>query len=353
MEIGTRPRRGRLLGKNYYDITETDALFDALEQEVQRLQPLEGVAQKNAALSETILDQQETIRSLQKDTARLNEAVAARDSEHARLNEAAAARDSEHARLTEIIAVRDSEYTQLTEAHAALENDLAHLQEEHARLQDAYTALHKQYEALEDDRARLTEERDRLVAAQAELDAKAKQTELAQRSENEALLQQIENFKAELERAEVRTKLLSTNLERRKAELAEYETALASDSIAKANERAQGIVSNAIAESDRIFSEISAQRARVIAATRAAYYNALQFKMALTERFSTMERDLDNAIDVLRILETPTSSGSAPQTVYHLDSLQAEDPQEESAQDADVSEADAAKIPPQDRPDTL
>lgn len=73
----------------------------------------------------------------------------------------------------------------------------------------------------------------------------------------------------------------------------------------RANERAQKTFADAIEESDRLYQEVREVRERVLAATRAAYYNAMQFRMSLAERFSAMEHDIDNAISILRILDIP------------------------------------------------
>lgn len=67
--------------------------------------------------------------------------------------------------------------------------------------------------------------------------------------------------------------------------------------------KADEIVSRAIADSDRILLQATEQRGRLIAACRAAYYSALQFKQDLAEQFKNMERELDASIDVLQFMD--------------------------------------------------
>ena len=83
-------------------------------------------------------------------------------------------------------------------------------------------------------------------------------------------------------------------------------------SIRQANQKAREILNEAMRESDSILMDITSQRNRVIAASRTAYYNALQFKQELAQQFRQMEQDMDNAIDVLRILENVQSFGTLP-----------------------------------------
>lgn len=67
--------------------------------------------------------------------------------------------------------------------------------------------------------------------------------------------------------------------------------------------KADEIVRRAIEDSDRILLQATEQRGRLIAACRAAYYSALQFKQDLAEQFKNMERELDASIDVLQFMD--------------------------------------------------
>lgn len=171
--------------------------------------------------------------------------------------------------------------------------ELQNIESSYNELSERYEILKAGYEKLEADgrelEERLTRQRNMSV------------------SEKTSLSDEIDSLRDELERAQLREKFLDADLERKKAELEKFEKLMSTDNIALANEKAQKIIADATAESERILSEYVSQRARVVAATRSAYYNALQFKLSLAERFNSMERDLDDTIDVLRMLEVPAS----------------------------------------------
>ncbi len=89
--------------------------------------------------------------------------------------------------------------------------------------------------------------------------------------------------------------------------------------IAQANQKARDILQQAMRESENILADITGQRNRVIAASRTAYYNALQFKQEVAQQYRQLEQDMDSAIDVLRVLEGTQGSaigGSTPVSIY-------------------------------------
>ena len=67
--------------------------------------------------------------------------------------------------------------------------------------------------------------------------------------------------------------------------------------------KADKIMKKALEDREKMLLQIDEQRGRLIAACRAAYYNALQFKQDLAEHFRNMEQELDASIDVLQILD--------------------------------------------------
>lgn len=73
--------------------------------------------------------------------------------------------------------------------------------------------------------------------------------------------------------------------------------------VQEAVRRADQIVQKAISDSDHILLNATEQRGRLIAACRAAYYSALQFKQDLAEQFRSMEKELDASIDVLQLMD--------------------------------------------------
>lgn len=88
--------------------------------------------------------------------------------------------------------------------------------------------------------------------------------------------------------------------------------------VQEAVRKADQIVNKAIADSERIMLQATEQRGRLIAACRAAYYSALQFKQDLADQFRNMERELDASIDVLQLMDNSrlalnhTADASAP-----------------------------------------
>lgn len=95
-----------------------------------------------------------------------------------------------------------------------------------------------------------------------------------------------------------------TRLQTRIAKLGElvgvYEQQNAEDVIMEAVRKAEKIVMKAVEDRDEMFAQIDEKRGRLVAACRAAYYNALQFKQNLADHFKHMEQELDASIDVLQ-----------------------------------------------------
>lgn len=176
--------------------------------------------------------------------------------------------------------------------------------EELLEMEESYKELREQSDILKAKYGRMELERSKLQ------DTLTHQKNLAF-SEKSTLSEEINSLRDELERAKMREAFLNADVERKKVEMEKFGKLISTDTVAQAEEKAQKIVADATAESERILTEYSNQRARVVAATRAAYYNALQFKLSLTERFNMMERDLDDTIDVLRMLEIPASAPPA------------------------------------------
>lgn len=96
---------------------------------------------------------------------------------------------------------------------------------------------------------------------------------------------------------------LQSHLGTQQEQLTALESQTTDELRAEAARKADEIVARAIADSDRILAQATEQRTRLIAACRAAYYSALQFKQDLAEQFRNMERELDASIDVLRFMD--------------------------------------------------
>lgn len=115
-----------------------------------------------------------------------------------------------------------------------------------------------------------------------------------------------ELIKENAERDAARINRLTQTIDSLKREISEYEKLTSNSIVEQASAKADRILSRAMQESERIMAEAVKQRDSVIAASRSAYYNALQFKMNLAACMSNTERDLDDAIETLRLLKYPT-----------------------------------------------
>ena len=74
-------------------------------------------------------------------------------------------------------------------------------------------------------------------------------------------------------------------------------------SVVEAGQKAQAIIRDAIEQSGKIMDEAEHVRSRAIAATKAAYFNALLFRQQLAEQFTSIERDLDSSLGILRSMD--------------------------------------------------
>ena len=72
------------------------------------------------------------------------------------------------------------------------------------------------------------------------------------------------------------------------------------DQLLEVELKAKHLLDKARDDKDQILRQSYEKRSRMIAASRAAYYNALQFKQDLADHYHRMEEDLNASIDVLR-----------------------------------------------------
>lgn len=196
-------------------------------------------------------------------------------------------------------------------------------------VQKLLDSVHKEQEHLERMEKRLEElekENETLTAQDADNRLRLEQMnrELgAAREQEQDLRRQIADQQDMLERARRREEFLNDSLERQKKEIADFEKFAESEPVTKAYDKAEKILADARAERERLLQDYDQQRARVAAAARSAYYNALQFKMSLAQRFGEMEKNLDESIDVLRVLEasavTDVQNLNAPEPDVELE----------------------------------
>lgn len=95
--------------------------------------------------------------------------------------------------------------------------------------------------------------------------------------------------------------------------------------ISRANERAQAIIRQGEQKSNELINSATVQKNRVTAASRAAYYNALQFKQDLATHYRQMEMGLDASLDILSRVENTQPLSSLPDPVEEAEKTPAPD----------------------------
>lgn len=134
---------------------------------------------------------------------------------------------------------------------------------------------------------------------------------MAYRNENISQSERIAQQTVQLSR-------LQTRIDHLGEQLTALEGQNPDEVLQEAIRKADQIVNKAITDSERIMLQATEQRGRLIAACRAAYYSALQFKQDLADQFRNMERELDASIDVLQLMDNSrlalnhTADASAP-----------------------------------------
>lgn len=294
-------------GKRYLREDEVMDLFHTVQARLDegewasmRVSELTGAADECSALRQTCEAlQEENRQTLQEQQEAAEAALREQQQKAAEALQAQRAQDEQALRDLQAQA-NEALRAQQQKANEALQDQQQKAAEAAARQEERIRALEA---SLEQQRREVREQdglrEERLRQLEAELERK--KDELNSLSAVKA--EEIASLKGELARMGRREEYLNADLTRKKREIEEYERFVTSDPVATAQERAQKILADATAERDRILQEYTSRRARVMAATRAAYYNAQQFKMTLTKRFSAMERELDETIDVLRVLE--------------------------------------------------
>lgn len=184
------------------------------------------------------------------------------------------------------------------------------------------SSLTSKFEALSRDdlsrKARLSSIEEQLSRQAVELEEKKQELD---QTRNELMKSHIENTRQREEIAQQTIELAKsyTRIEKLNELIARLESKNTEELILDAENRASSIVAHAVSDSEKMLQQINEQRARVVSASRAAYYNALQFKQELADRFHRMEQELDTSIDILRIMEnsrlTLTQLADSPRIV--------------------------------------
>ena len=162
------------------------------------------------------------------------------------------------------------------------------------------------------------QEMDRLKAAMEEMKAEnerlrssaltggeqAGQQADAAAQNNRDLEEQLRLVQQAYDQTLAQNKVLFGRIEQQARDLKEYESLMSQKgSVVEAGQKAQAIIRDAIEQSGKIMDEAEHVRSRAIAATKAAYFNALLFRQQLAEQFTSIERDLDSSLGILRSMD--------------------------------------------------
>ena len=189
---------------------------------------------------------------------------------------------------------------------AELQRHLQHIADETRAERDQAAARQAQYQELLQANQRQTATialfRDKIAQQQLLLEEQVRQIS--------ALGEQLNRYRTEnvaqserMAQQNVQISRLQAHIEHLGEQITLLEGQNTDELTRQAAHKADQLVQQAIADSDRILLQAAEQRGRLIAACRAAYYSALQFKQDLAEQFRNMERELDASIDVLQLLD--------------------------------------------------
>ena len=128
------------------------------------------------------------------------------------------------------------------------------------------------------------------------------------REELEDVRKQMESIRTELDLANSQTTILSDRIARQRRELDEKDKLLLADPIGEANKHAEQIIQNASNLSQQMIDDAESMRSRALASVRAAYFNTIGFRKNLEEQLGTLQRELDQSVRMLRLIESEDES---------------------------------------------
>ncbi len=128
------------------------------------------------------------------------------------------------------------------------------------------------------------------------------------REELKDVRKQLESIRTELDLANSQTTILSDRIARQRRELDEKDKLLMADPIGEANKHADQIIQSASSLSQQMIDDAENMRSRALASVRAAYYNTIGFRKNLEEQLSTLQRELDQSVSMLRLIESEDES---------------------------------------------
>ena len=128
------------------------------------------------------------------------------------------------------------------------------------------------------------------------------------REELKDVRKQLESIRTELDLANSQTTILSDRIARQRRELDEKDKLLLADPIGEANKHAEQIIQNASNLSQQMIDDAESMRSRALASVRAAYFNTIGFRKNLEEQLGTLQRELDQSVRMLRLIESEDES---------------------------------------------
>ena len=128
------------------------------------------------------------------------------------------------------------------------------------------------------------------------------------REELKDVREQMESIRTELDLANSQTTILSDRIARQRRELDEKNKLLLADPIGEANKHAEQIIQNASNISQQMIDDAESMRSRALASVRAAYFNTIGYRKNLEEQLGTLQRELDQSVRMLRLIENEDES---------------------------------------------
>lgn len=128
------------------------------------------------------------------------------------------------------------------------------------------------------------------------------------REELKDVRKELESIRTELDLANSQTTILSDRIARQRRELDEKNKLLLADPIGEANKHAEQIIQNASNISQQMIDDAESMRSRALASVRAAYFNTIGFRKNLEEQLGTLQRELDQSVRMLRLIENEDES---------------------------------------------
>jgi hypothetical protein len=174
-----------------------------------------------------------------------------------------------------------------------------------ARLEEA-GKLAAELQDLQYEAERLREENGRLEERNRRLDEERRTQEEREhglRGEMDRLSVRLGEIRTELDLANSQNTILSNRVARQRQELEEKDQLLLTDPVGEANRRAEQIVQNAMNLSRQMIDDAENMRSRALASVRAAYFNTMDFRQTMEQRFFNLQNELNQSLLTLRAIE--------------------------------------------------